>query len=231
MYMKRVLGIYGSGGLGRCINERLPEAEPRFAEVVFIDDTVPEDIFRNRRRMSFASFCERYAPTEADVIIAQGEPALREALYCRVKKAGYMLATIVSKGAFVSPYAKVGEGVFVFPGAAVEDNAVVEDDVCIADHAVVAHDVHIGKHVCVEAQSVVPGHVVVGEGAFIGIGALLRDRVRVGAHAVVAMGAVVMRDVPEAVEVMGNPARACRRIDTSQRVFAEYYHGTESGKE
>ena len=229
--MKRVLGIYGSGGLGRCINERLPGAEPRFAEVVFIDDTVPEDIFRNRRRMSFASFCERYAPTEADVIIAQGEPALREALYCRVKKAGYMLATIVSKGAFVSPYAKVGEGVFVFPGAAVEDNAVVEDDVCIADHAVVAHDVHIGKHVCVEAQSVVPGHVVVGEGAFIGIGALLRDRVRVGAHAVVAMGAVVMRDVPEAVEVMGNPARACRRIDTLQRVFAEYYHGTESGKE
>ena len=226
--MKRVLGIYVSGGLGRCITERLPEAEPRFAEVVFIDDTVPEDVFRNRWRMPFASFCERYAPTEADVIIAQGEPALREALYCRVKKAGYALATILSKGAFVSPYAEVGEGVFAFPGAVVEDNAVIEDDVCIADHAVVAHDVHIGKHVCVEAQSVIPGHVVVGEGAFIGIGALLRDRVRVGAHAVVAMGAVVMRDVPEAVEVMGNPARACRRIDTSQRVFAEYYHGTES---
>ena len=217
--MKRVLGIYGAGGLGRCINERLPEAEPRFAEVVFIDDTVPEDVFRNRRRMPFASFCERYAPTEADVIIAQGEPALREALYCRVKKAGYALATILSKGVFVSPYAEVGEGVFAFPGAVVEDNAVVEDDV------------HIGKHVCVEAQSVIPGHVVVGEGAFIGIGALLRDRVRVGAHAVVAMGAVVMRDVPEAVEVMGNPARACRSLDTSQRVFAEYYHGTERGTE
>jgi acetyltransferase-like isoleucine patch superfamily enzyme len=41
---------------------------------------------------------------------------------------------------------------------------------------------------------------------------MLCPRVEVGREAVVAAGSVVMEDVPEAVLVMGNPARIVRKV-------------------
>lgn len=56
------------------------------------------------------------------------------------------------------------------------------------------------------------GNVVIGDGAYIGTGAVIKqgtpDRpLRIGAGAVVGMGAVVTRDVAPGMTVVGNPAR------------------------
>ena len=51
----------------------------------------------------------------------------------------------------------------------------------------------------------------IGEGAFLGIGAIVRDHVEIGAHSVVGAGAVVTGSVPERVMVFGNPARIIKR--------------------
>ena len=52
--------------------------------------------------------------------------------------------------------------------------------------------------------------MTIGESAYIAIGAVVVDRVRIGAHAFVSAGSVVMRDVPDHVQVMGIPARIVR---------------------
>ena len=44
--------------------------------------------------------------------------------------------------------------------------------------------------------------------AFVGAGATILPRIRIGADAVVGAGAVVTRDVPSGVTVVGNPAQA-----------------------
>jgi len=48
--------------------------------------------------------------------------------------------------------------------------------------------------------------VVVGDGAWLGIGAIVLKGVRVGAGARIAAGSVVTRDVPAGATVAGNPA-------------------------
>jgi maltose O-acetyltransferase len=48
--------------------------------------------------------------------------------------------------------------------------------------------------------------IVVGDGAWIGLGAMVLPGVRIGRGAVVAAGAVVSEDVPENALVAGNPA-------------------------
>jgi acetyltransferase-like isoleucine patch superfamily enzyme len=53
--------------------------------------------------------------------------------------------------------------------------------------------------------------VAIGDGAWIGIGAIILKGVRIGAHARVAAGAVVARDVPAGALAEGNPARVARR--------------------
>jgi acetyltransferase-like isoleucine patch superfamily enzyme len=47
----------------------------------------------------------------------------------------------------------------------------------------------------------------VGDGCYLGIGSVIRDHVRIGDHAIVGMGAVVVADVASGQTVLGVPAR------------------------
>ena len=59
----------------------------------------------------------------------------------------------------------------------------------------------------VREQPVTSGGILVGADVWIGAQAGVTDGVKIGDHAVVAMGAVVTRDVPEWAIVAGVPAR------------------------
>ena len=50
----------------------------------------------------------------------------------------------------------------------------------------------------------------VGDGASIGTSATIMCGVRIGRHAVVGAGSVVLEDVPDCGVVVGNPARIIR---------------------
>ena len=48
---------------------------------------------------------------------------------------------------------------------------------------------------------------MIGDGAWIAPSACVRDGLKIGANAVIGLGAVVVKDVPDGVTVMGAPAR------------------------
>jgi maltose O-acetyltransferase len=58
--------------------------------------------------------------------------------------------------------------------------------------------------------------IIIGDGVWIGFGALILPGVTVGDKSVVAAGAVVHKDVPARVIVGGNPMRIIRAIDASR---------------
>lgn len=72
-----------------------------------------------------------------------------------------------------------------------------------------------------------PRPVRIGDGAFLGINAVVLPGVSVGARAYVAAGAVVTADVPPNTVVAGNPARVIRRWDPAAR---EWRAGPEGGR-
>ncbi len=86
-------------------------------------------------------------------------------------------------------------------------NTVIEDSVKIDALVHIGHDVHLHKNVEITAGAIVGGFVEAFEGAYIGINAVIRNRVSVGAHSFIGMGATVTKSVPEGVTVVGNPAK------------------------
>lgn len=71
----------------------------------------------------------------------------------------------------------------------------------------IAHNVIVGRHAAVIANAMIGGSTTIGDGAWIAPSACVRDRLTIGAHATVGLGAVVVKDVPDGATVIGAPAR------------------------
>ena len=61
----------------------------------------------------------------------------------------------------------------------------------------------------------------IGEGCWIGAGAVVVPGVTIGDYAVIGAGSVVTKDIPSNVLAAGNPCRVLRELDERDR---EYYH-------
>lgn len=118
-----------------------------------------------------------------------------------------VFCTIIHPTAIISPSANIGSGCFVGAGAIVQAGATLCRHCVINTGAIVEHDCWLGVGVHMAPRSVLGGGVMVESWATIGMGASVRDHVKVRERAIVGMGAVVVKDVPEGVTVKGVPAK------------------------
>ena len=70
----------------------------------------------------------------------------------------------------------------------------------------VDYDCEIGDYVHVAPRATVLGGVKIGEGSWIGAGAVVKQYVTVGKHCMVGAGSVVLHDVIDGTTVVGVPA-------------------------
>ena len=136
---------------------------------------------------------------------------------------------------FISEKAKIGNNVKIWHFAYVGDNTEIGDNVKIGSLAHVDYDVKIGENTMIEGLVYIPPKTRIGKNVFLGpaasltndpyppsgklIGVQIEDNVIIGSRAVinagitigensvVAMGAVVIKDVPPNTVVVGVPAK------------------------
>jgi sugar O-acyltransferase (sialic acid O-acetyltransferase NeuD family) len=120
---------------------------------------------------------------------------------------GIPFATIVHPSARVSARSSLGEGTIVSAGVVIASHTTIGCHVLINRGALIGHHTHIADYVTVQPGANIAGLCRIGTAAYIAMAAVIRDRITIGAHSVVGAGAVVTRDVPDNVQVLGVPAR------------------------
>ena len=144
--------------------------------------------------------------------------------------AGRLLSNIgrFLTGIEIHPGARIGRRLFIDHGLGV----VIGETAEIGDDVTLYHDVTLGgvaPSVDSSAQVGVKRHPTLENGVIIGSGAQILGPVIVGEGARVGANAVVTKDVPAGVTVVGNPARMIMPRDKrATREFMAY--GTPTGE-
>src|SRR5665648_3649 len=207
-----ILGIYGSGGLGREVLElsKIINANNRWDDIVFIDD-MEEGKCNGAERYSFEGFIDNFKPADTEIVIALGEPAIREILYKKIIKKNYSLATLIHPNVVIPDNTKVGKGVVINLGDFISCNVKIEDNVFLQQYVTIGHDSILKKHTVVSAFVAIAGHCCIGESTYIGVHVPVKEAIIIGDNVIVGMGSCVLRDIPNDVVAIGNPARPMRK--------------------
>lgn len=127
-----------------------------------------------------------------------------------------LLARVLSQfgrfltGIEIHPGARIGKRLFIDHGMGV----VIGETAEIGDDVTLYHDVTLGgvaPSIDSDSQRNQKRHPTLGEGVIVGSGAQILGPITVGSCARVGANAVVTKDVPEAVTVVGIPAQAIER--------------------
>jgi len=206
------LVILGAGGASREIADAVSDInrlQPRWNLLGFLDDD-PAKLGQSVDDLPVLGPIASAAAYRARFVIgvaAVRNRSARSRIGATLVLSAASWATIIHPSASVSRHATIGVGTALLQNVVVCADTVVGDH-CFVDYGVmISHDACIENFVTIAPGATVSGGVHLGAGTYVGAGAMLRDGVSVGEGAILGMGAVVVKDVPPAAVMVGNPAR------------------------
>lgn len=209
-----ILGIYGTGGLGRevfILATKINQASLCWDEIIFIDDFTKETVLHSRPIYSFDKFKDTFHIDNTEIIIALGEPIYREQLAGKVCASGIKLAKLIHPNVYIPEDTTIEEGCIVFDNAVISCNVRLNKNVLIQPMAIVSHDSVVGENTVISAFVFVAGNCNIGKTVFIAVSVPIKEKVSIGSYSIVGMGSTVLRDIEAHVVAVGTPARAIRK--------------------
>ena len=137
-------------------------------------------------------------------------PSFKALIYYKIShyfynKKHYILARYISEkakrktGIEIHPGAKIGNGLFIDHGMGV----VIGETAIVGDNVTMYHGVTLGG----TGKEKGKRHPTIGDNVFIGSGAKLLGNIKIGNNVKIGANAVVLKDVPDNVTIVGIPAK------------------------
>jgi len=138
---------------------------------------------------------------------AIGDNHLRRKVFEFILERKLLVATAISPGAEISPYASIGQGTLVCQGACINPFASIGFGVIINTAAVIEHECIINNFAHIAPGAVLAGNVQIGENSFVGANAVVKQGVKIGKNVLIGAGSVVLNNIPDNEVWVGNPAK------------------------
>ncbi len=201
IFMHNRLVIIGAGGHGKVVADIA--LKNGYTNICFADDNVTAEC------MGFPILCTSadvalHNDGETDFVIAVGNNTIRKKIATRCN---LPWATLIHPSAQIGTNVTLGAGTVVMAGAVINPCTWVGCHCIINTCAIVEHDNVIEDFAHISPNAALGGTVLVGEGAHIGIGATVKNNIKICGLCTVGAGAVVVNDITEPSIYIGVPAK------------------------
>ena len=207
-----VYAVYGASGCGRSLMPVARECLTTGESIYFIDDALTSEQHINGHRAVSYDMFKAIKSDNKYVLIAIANSTIRQKIAQKLANDGIHLWTVNSHSTVIMDGADIATGAALSPFVTIGANATIGQCFHANLYSYVEHDCVIGDFVTFAPRVSCNGNVHIHDHAYIGTGAVLRQGTPdkpliIGKGAIVGMGAVVTKDVPAGVTVVGNPAR------------------------
>lgn len=151
---------------------------------------------------------------EDEFIIAVGSPRVRQRILNEMLLLGKpKFATLVHPSVVQSALIRINEGCIICAGT------ILTVDITIGAHSIVninctvGHDCNIGSFVTVAPLAAISGNVNIGDYCEIGTSAAIKQGLSIYRGALLGMGGILVKDIPDTALYLGNPARRVRDLE------------------
>jgi sugar O-acyltransferase (sialic acid O-acetyltransferase NeuD family) len=154
---------------------------------------------------------------DAALVVCAGRGRARQAIVDRLIGLGVTedrYATIIDPTVRVPRNCSIGAGTIVLAQCVLTADVSVGRHVVVMPHATLTHDDQVHDFATICAGVVLGGSVSVGQAAYLGMNASVRERLLIGADSTLGMGAVLLEDLPTGQTWGGAPARPLKRVKT-----------------
>ena len=210
--MNKIYAVYGAAGCGRSLMPIAREHIAKGETIYFIDDALTiEQQINGYKAINYGMY-KAIESDEKNVLIAIANSNIRQKLAEKLTNDGINLWTVKSQSTVIMDNVIIGNGAALSPFVTIGANVTIGHCFHANLYSYVEHDCVIGDFVTFAPRVSCNGNVHIEDHAYIGTGAVLRQGTPdkpliIGKGAIVGMGAVVTKDVPAGVTVVGNPAR------------------------
>lgn len=216
------LVICGEGGLGHEVLGLVLQLQKAglksYDEILFLDDDTAKTGYMGYKAMPSGDVFEKYGMEDTKFVIAIGEPVYRTKLIKEIKDRNYKFETLIHPTASIGDNTSIGDGTVVQWGSFISCDCKIGENCFFQPSSNVGHDCVIGDDCTVSTNAAISGGVVIGNDTYLAVGVTVIQGAKIGSNSVLGMGSVVVRNIPDNVIAMGNPARAMKHKDDA-RVF------------
>ena len=199
--MKKLI-IIGASGHGKVVADIA--RKNGYEEICFLDDNTDRKACGGYPVVGTSG---QYPCFDCDMIVAIGNPQVRERIQNQLEQAGKHLPVLVHPHACIGENVELGPGSVVTAGAVINPWAKIGRGCIINTCASVDHDCDVADFVHVSVGAHVAGTCTIGERTWIGAGATVSNNITICPDCMIGAGAVVIKGIGERGVYIGCPAK------------------------
>ena len=204
----QTLVILGAGGQGKVVCD-IALKTGRYGEIVFLNDALGIQECMGFPIVGNFSDFYKYLSV-AHFIVAVGDCSERAKWMQKLSENKADFATLIHPSAVIGKNVIIGEGTVIAAGAVINPCAKIGKGVILNTCSSIDHDCIVRDYSHISVDAHLAGKVEIGACTWIGIGAVVRDKVSVCENCLIGAGAVVVKDIAESGVYVGVPAKKMR---------------------